>query len=464
MKQSQGATIDEFKAHFRGDVLLPGDAGYDEVRQVWNGMIDRRPGLIVRCTGVADVIDSVNFARTHNLLVAVRGGGHNVAGNAVCDGGLMIDLSLMKAVHVDPKRRTARAQGGATWGDIDRETQVFGLATPGGVVSTTGIAGLTLGGGLGHLRRKCGLSCDNLLSVDIVTADGQFRTASQTENADLFWAVRGGGGNFGIVTSFEFRLHSVGPMVMLCATMYPLAKAKDILRTWREFTTTAPDELSSIAQIWSVPQAPDFPEDTRGKPVVIAAGVYAGPVNEGEQLVQPLRELDTPVLDLSGPMPFTAVQSAFDPFFPKGEHLNYWKSIYLNDLNDEVIDAILVHAGNRPSPRTLVNHWHMGGTVGRVGSEDTAFGDRSAPFLLEISSSWSDPQDSERNVTWTREFWSAMRPFSSGGLYLNFQGLAEQGEDPVRAAYGANYERLVALKTKYDPTNLFRLNQNIRPV
>ena len=457
------AAVEEFKSSLRGELLRPGDDGYDKARAIWNGMIDKRPALIARCSGAADVIDAVNFARTHNLLLAVRGGGHNVAGNAVCDGGLMIDLSLMKGVRVDPGKRIARAQGGVTWGDLDRETQAFGLATPGGVVSTTGIAGLTLGGGFGWLRRKYGLSVDNLRSVDIVSADGQFLTASDTENTDLFWAVRGGGGNFGVVTSFEFSLHPVGPLVMLAVAMYPAEKATAFAPRWREFMATAADEVSSQMAFWSIPDIEAFPENARGKPVVIFLAVYAGPVEEGQQILQPLREFGTPLVDLSGPTPFTSVQSAFDPFFPKGERQYYWKSLYLDSLSDDAIAAIAARAIDRPSPMTLVNVWSMGGAMSRVPAEETAFGDRSAAFLLEISSTWADPQDSGRNIGWTRDFWADMKRFSSGGVYLNFPGLGEEGEDLVRAAYGANYERLVALKNKYDPQNLFRLNQNIKP-
>lgn len=457
------ATIEQFKSGLRGELLSPGDDSYDEARVIWNGMIDKRPALIARCSGAADVIDAVNFARTNNVLLAVRGGGHNVAGNAVCDGGLVIDLSQMKGVEVDPGKRVARAQGGVTWGDLDRETQAFGLATPGGVVSTTGIAGLTLGGGFGWLRRKYGLSVDNLRSVDIVTADGQFLKASNTENTDLFWAIRGGGGNFGVVTSFEFSLHPVGPVLMFEAAMYPAENATAFAPLWREFMETAGDEVSSQMAFWSIPDIEAFPESARGKPVVIFPAVYAGPADEGQKILQPLREFGTPLVDLSGPMPFTSIQTAFDPFFPKAELQYYWKSLYLDNLNHDTIETIVSRAAARPSPMTLVNVWSMGGAMIRVAAKETAFGDRSAAFLLEISSTWADPQDSERNIGWTREFWAEMKRFSSGGVYLNFPGLGEEGEDLVRAAYGANYERLVDLKNKYDPRNLFSLNQNIKP-
>ncbi|MGK2864945.1 MAG: FAD-binding oxidoreductase [Chitinophagaceae bacterium] len=458
-----GATVEEFKSGFRGDLLTANDKGYDEARIIWNGMHDKRPALIARCTGVADVIDAVNFSRNQNLLVAVRGGGHNVGGSASCDGGIMIDLSLMKGIRVDSKARTVHAQGGATWGDLDRETQVFGLAAPGGVVSTTGIAGLTLGGGLGWLRRKYGLSIYHLLSVDIVTADGQFYTASESENTDLFWGVRGGGGNFGVVTSFEYRLHPVGPMVTLCAPWYPVEMAKTLLPAWQEFMKSAPEELSSSAMFWTVPPAPQFPVETHGKRVIVFAAVYIGPVEDGERITRPLRELATPLLDLSGPIPWTAVQSAFDPFFPKKVQLYYFKSLYLNNLNSETIDTMLPLASNPPAPMVLIAIWHYGGAMSRIGEDKTAFTGRDAPFLFSVDAIWNNPKDTQKVVAYSRNFLKEMEPYSTGGMYVNFAGLGEEGEALVKSAYGANYEKLVALKNKYDPTNLFRLNQNIKP-
>ncbi len=425
-------------------------------------MHDKRPALIARCTGVADVIDAVNFARTNNLLVAVRGAGHNVSGSASCNGGIMIDLSLMKAVHVDPKAKTARVQGGATLGDMDRETQVFGLAAPGGNVSTTGVAGLTLGGGLGHLRRKYGLAIDNLLSVDLVTADGQFLTASEKENSDLFWGIRGGGGNFGVVTSFEFRLHPVGPMVTLCATWYPVENAKEILAKWSNFMDDAPEEFSSFAAIWTVPAAPDIPEEQHGKRAIVLAGVHCGSLEEGERVIQPLRELGTPMVDMSGPLPWTDVQSAFDPFFPKG-HQYYFKSRYLKNLDDDTIDALLPRAINPPAPFVLIAIWHYGGAMQRVDSAETAFMGREESFLFSVDAVWDDPAQNDEVLAYARAYLAEMEPYSPGGLYVNFAGLGEEGDALVRSAYGANYERLVALKNKYDPTNFFRLNQNIKP-
>jgi FAD/FMN-containing dehydrogenase len=451
-------TLLAFASSLSGCVIRAGDPDYDTARAIQNGLIDRRPALIARCTGAADVIAAVNFARDHGLLLSVRGGGHNVAGNAICDDGLVIDLSQMRGVHVDAKARTVRAQGGALWADVDRETQVFGLATTGGNVSTTGIAGLTLHGGFGHLRRKYGLSLDNLLSVDIVTADGHLRTASAEENADLFWAVRGAGSNFGVVTSFEFRLHPVGPTVMLCAPMYAQEDAAHLLPLWRDFMAAAPEEISSIAIFWNVPGG--FPEEVEGKPVLILAAVYAGPADEGERMLQPLRELATPILDLSGQLPYLAVQTAFDPFFPKGL-LMYWKSLYVDRLSEALIDDLCRLAAARPSPRTLFALWHHGGAMRRVPAEATAFGRRDAPYLVSLDSSWVDPEETERNITWTREAWTALHRYSSGGVYLNFPGFGEEKEELLRAAYGANYERLTELKAQYDPTNLFRMNFNI---
>lgn len=457
------SAISDFKAGFRGDILKPEDAHYDEVRQIWNGMHDKRPALIARCTGLADVIAAVNFARSNRLLVAVRGGGHNVGGTASCDGGIMIDLSLMRAVSVDPKARTANVQGGATWADVDRETQVFGLAAPGGVVSTTGVAGLTLGGGLGWLRRKHGLTIDNLLSVEMVTADGQFVHASETENAELFWGIRGGGGNFGIVTSFEFRLHPVGPTVMFCAVWYPAEDAKKLLGAWRQFMETAPEELSSSAFFWSVPAIADIPAELHNRRALILGAVYSGSAEEGEQIVAPLRKLGTPLLDMSGAVPWTGVQAAFDPFFPKGKRQYYFKSRYLSNLNDETIDALLPDAVHPPVPSILIVLWHYGGAMARVAGDTTAFMGRNAPFLFSVDAIWDDPAVTDEVLAYSRRYLAEMEPYSPGGLYVNFAGLGEEGEKLVRAAYGTHYDRLVALKNKYDPTNLFRLNQNIKP-
>lgn len=452
-----------FKSSLRGELLGAGDESYDTVRQVWNGMIDKRPALIVRCHGAADVIAAVNFARTHSLLVAVRGGGHNVAGLALCEGGILIDLSPMRGVWVDPVTQTARVQGGALWRDVDYETQAFGLAVPGGVVSSTGVAGYTLGGGYGWLRNKYGLTCDCLRSVDIVTADGQLLTASQDRHADLFWGIQGGGGNFGIVTSFEFQLYPVGPQVVLCAPMYPAADAPRIYRAWRDFMMTAPDEFSCDASLWTIPPHPNFPPEVWGKDIILFIGIYCGALEAGEAFIEPLRKLGEPILDLSGCWSYLQVQQAFDPLFPKGEFAHYWKSLYLDRLDDTTIDLIVEHYQARPSSRTLIPIRHLGGAVRRVTGTATAFGDRSAPFLISIDSTWQQPQKAEANIAWTRTFWTALHPYSSGKTYFNFPGLLEEGDELVRVTFGANHERLVALKNKYDPSNLFRLNQNIKP-
>jgi FAD/FMN-containing dehydrogenase len=457
------SAVSDLQASLRGRLLRPEDDGYDEARAVRNGLIDRHPALIVNCAGVADVVAAVNFAREHHLLLSVRGGGHNVSGAATNDGGIVTDLSAMRGVWVDPETRTVRVQGGTTWADVDRETQLFGLATPGGVVSTTGVGGLTLHGGFGWLRRKYGYTIDNLLAVEIVTADGQVRTASETENVDLFWAVRGAGSNFGVVTAFTFRLHRVGPIVALAAPFYALEDAPDVLPAWHDFMATAPDDVSSNALFWSIPAVEAFPPELHGRAVQIRVAVFAGDAAEGERVLQPLRQLAMPLLDLSGTMPYATLQAAFDPFFPQG-WLYYWKSLSLDRLDDEAITAIIGYAIERPSSDTLMALWHLqGGAASQVDAATTAFGSRVAPFLLSFDTTWTDSADTERNIAWTRAAWADMRRFGSGGLYLNFAGFGEEKEALVRASYGANYERLVALKTTYDPTNLFRMNQNIAP-
>jgi FAD/FMN-containing dehydrogenase len=455
-----GDKVQELATRVRGRVVRPTDSGYDQACTVQNGLINRRPGLIVECTGVADVIAAVDFAREQGLLLSVRAGGHNVAGNAVNDDGLVVDLSRMRGVHVDAKARTARVQGGATWGDLDRETQVFGLATPGGVVSTTGVAGLTLHGGFGHLRRPFGLSIDNLLSVDIVTADGKLRTASESENPDLYWAVRGAGSNFGVVTSFEFRLHPVGPLVTLGAVMYHLDDAELVMRKWRSFIQELPDDLfTPIALFWSVP--PGMPPEAVGTPVCILAGVHAGPLEQGEKVIAPMRSFAKPVLDLSGPAPFTAVQAAFDPFFPKGQ-LMYWKSTYVEWLSDELLDAVCGLARTRPSPQTTMDIWPMEGAAARVPANATSFGERR-PYMIAFESTWTDPSTNDANIRWARDAHASMSRFASEGIYLNFPGFGEEKVEMAKAAYGENFGRLTAVKAKYDPDNLFRMNINIPP-
>lgn len=455
--------IEALRSNFRGHLLQPGEPGYDEARSVWNAMIQKRPALIARCTGVADVVAAVNFGRDQGMLTAVRGGGHNVAGTGVCDGGLLIDLSLMKQVQVDPRARTARAGGGATWADFDRETHVFGLATPGGLISATGIGGLTLGGGWGWLSRRYGLACDNLLSAEVVTAGGRVVTASADENPDLLWALRGGGGNFGVVTSMEYRLHPVDT-VMAGAAFFPTPRLPELLRFYREYATAAPDELNTLVNITVAPPAPFLPPEVHGRPVTIIAGCYAGPVPDAERALEPLRRgLGQPLVDLFMPMPYPALQQMLDGTAAKGLQA-YWKSHYLRALDDGAIDVINSFANDLATPITQIIMGAVGGAVPRTPAGDTAFGNRQAPYFMNIETRWERPDEVERhkNVDWARRFWEAMQPFSTGGVYVNFLG--EEGEDRVRAAYGsAIYNRLAQLKKKYDPDNFFRVNQNIKP-
>jgi FAD/FMN-containing dehydrogenase len=455
--------FEDFVTNFSGPLLTQSDEDYDEVRKIWNGMHDKKPAFIARCTGVADVIAAVNFARENNILISIRGGGHNVGGTASNDGGIMIDLSLMKGIRVDAENRTVHAQGGCTMADLDRETQVFGQVAPSGVVSTTGIAGLTLGGGIGWLRKKYGLSIDNLLSVDIVTAEGKAIHASENQNADLFWAVRGGGGNFGIVTSFEYRTHPVGTMVTLCAPFYPIEDAKEVLKVWREFMDNSPDEVSSNASIWTIPPVPDFPSEYHGKRVIIPVAVHCGPVEEGEKVLEPLRKISKPLVDLSTPIPWTAMQQMFDPFFPKAIQHYYFKSTYLDHLNDNAIDALLPKASNPPQPMILIAIWHIGGAMSRVDDNATAFTGRKSNYLFSVDCIWDDPSADGEVISYARDFLHEMESFSPGGLYVNFAGLGEEGEALVKSAYGDSYEKLVKIKRKYDPDNIFRMNQNIKP-
>jgi FAD/FMN-containing dehydrogenase len=452
--------IEEFKAGLRGALLRPGDDGYDAARRVWNGMIDRTPALIARCAGVADVIAAVHFARKTGLPVTVRGGGHNVTGTAVCDGGLMIDISPMKGIRVDPQALTARAQAGLTWGEFDHETQAFGLAVTGGQISTTGIAGLTLGGGIGWLMRRCGLVVDNLLSADVVTAEGRFVTASATENEDLFWGLRGGGGNFGIVTSFEYRLHPVGPIVMAGMALYPAEQAGGLLRFYRSYMATAPDEVLAMVGFLTAPPAPFVPPHLHGAPVVGMLFCYAGPVDEAAPQVERLRAFGPPAVDLIGPMPYTVVQQMFDAGQPAGMQV-YVKSAHLVDLRDEVIEALVDHAARVTSPLSALIVLPMGGAVARVPAGATAFSHRAAPFDYVCYSQWTDPAEHDRHVRWARDLAEAMRPYAHG-VYVN--ELGDLGDDVVREAYPPEtYARLVVLKNKYDPTNMFRFNQNIKP-
>lgn len=449
------------KSELRGEALVPGDQTYEAARKVWNGMIDRHPAVIVRCLGASDVVKAIRFARDQKLGdVAVKGGGHNVAGNAVCEGGLMIDLSLMKSVRVDTARKTATAEPGATWRQFDLETQGFGLATTGGLVSTTGLAGFTLGGGIGWLVRKYGLAMDNLISVDLVTAEGKVVTASSAENPDLFWGVRGGGGNFGVVTSFEFQLHEVGPLVVGGAVFHRIKDAEALLRFHREFVKTAPDDLTTVVVFLTAPPLPFFPKEVVGTHLVAIAACYAGPVEEGQRELAPLKRFGTPVADLIGPIPYTALQSMFDATAPPGIR-NYWKSAYLKGLDDATAKVIVSRAEKMPSPLTAVHIHHLGGAMGRVAEDATAFTNRNASFIINMVSTWTERKDDDVNIEWARDFFDEMRRYTMGA-YVNFLG--EEGEDRVVSAYGPEkYKRLSLLKAKYDPTNMFHMNQNIVP-
>ena len=452
--------LQSLRAGLRGALLQPGDPGYDAARHVWNGSIDRKPALIARCTGAADVIAAVAFARANGLLVSVRGGGHNVTGNAVCDGGLMIDLSPMKGIRVDPVARTVRAQGGVTWGDLDHETQAFGLATTGGQISTTGIAGLTLGGGLGWLMRKCGLVVDNLLSADVVLADGRFLTCNATEHADLFWGLRGGGGNLGLVTSFEYRLHPIGPTVTGGVLLYPAARAREALRFYRDYMATASEEEMVVFAFQSAPPAPFVPAAVHGAPVVAFALCHVGSPAESQRAIARLRAFGPPLAEAMGPMPYTAVQSMMDEGMPFGRHV-YLRNDHLTGLGDDVIDVCVRQAEAVTSPLSIVVVIPLGGAVARVGEHDTAFSHRQTPFDIDVFGIWTDPRESDRHLAWGRGFGAALQPFSRGA-YINEMG--SEGDERIRAAYHPqNYARLVALKNTYDPTNFWRMNQNIKP-
>ena len=446
----QPSTFRAFQGSMRGTLIRPGEASYEMARKTWNGMIDKHPALIARCTGVADVIAAVRFAREHDLLVAVRGGGHSLPGFSVCDGGMVIDLSGMKGIRVEPDKRTAVAQAGLTWGEYDRETQVFGLASTGGVISTTGIAGLTLGGGIGWLMRKYGLSCDHVRSIDVVTANGQCLTASAMEHPDLFWGLRGGGGNFGIVTSFEYQLHPVGP-VLAGMVIHPIARARQVLRFYRDFTLTAPDEITTYAFMLTTPE---------GMPVVTIMCCYCGDLATGERVVQPLRAFGPPLADELKPMPYQTLQSLLDDAYHAGLY-SYYKSHYLSQISDELIDTMVDGFVSVPSPMSALGFEQFGGAMRQVGVEDTAFRHRHVGYDIAILGEWADPATSAINMQWVREVASMTEPFATGGVYVNFLG--EDGEEQVKAAYGSHFQRLVALKRKYDPSNFFHLNQNINP-
>ena len=456
--------VQELRTRVRGEVLIPEDDGYDRVRATFNAMHESRPDLVVRCSGTADVVDAVNFARAQGLPLTVRGGGHSIAGLSAPEGGLLIDLSLMNGVQIDPDRRLAHVQGGALWGDVDREAQAFGLVTPGGVVSDTGVAGLTLGGGYGWVRRKYGLSCDNVVEAQVVCADGQVRTASAESNPDLYWALRGGGGNFGVVTGFTFRLHPLNPIVAFAGVFYPVEDAVAVLRAWRDYVNTAPDEVTSVAVSFTFPEVPDLPPVVHNRACLVVGAVYAGDLAEGLEAVKPLGSLGTPLADLTGPAPFTFVQSAFDGLLQRGQFRSYWKSQYLNELSDEAIDTVVALAQDRPQPLFVINIWPMGGAIARVGAEDTAFAERTAPFMVSIDGNWTEPTFDPEGVAWVRSAWSRIGEFGNGSTYLNFTGLAGEAADTgVDSALGRNLRRLAEVKAKYDPDNFFRRNNNIAP-
>ena len=449
---SEAAT--ELAGTFSGELLQPTDAGYEEARKVHNGLVDKRPALIARCRGVADIADAIKLAQRLNLEVAVRGGGHNVAGRATVDDGLMIDLSTMKGIHVDPKAKTVRAQGGVTWAEFNRETQLYGLATTGGVVSSTGIAGLTLGGGLGWLMGKYGLALDNLRSVDLVSADGEILRASAEENTDLFWALRGGGGNFGVAASFEYQLHPVGPSVTGGLVAHPFEEAKDMLRFYRDVTESLPDEFMIFGGLIHAP-------DGSGTKLAAMVLCHCGPLDAGESAAQPIKEFGSPIMDAIGPMPYSDLNAMLDAGYPKGA-LNYWKSSFLAGLSDEAIDRMIECFANCPTPmgQILLEHFH--GAATRIGVSETAFPHRSDGYNLIVLSEWMDHAETDQCIAWARETYAAMNPFVTSSRYVNYLGDDEEG-DPVAAAYGPNYQRLQALKAKYDPENLFHLNQNISP-
>ncbi len=458
-------TVEELRTQLRGGAVTAADSEIADVRPVFNLMHEERPALVARCSGTADVVDAVNFARDQQLAVAVRGGGHSIAGLSSSDGGMLIDLAAMNGVQVDPGRRLVHAQGGALWGDVDRETQRFGLVAPGGVVSDTGVGGLTLGGGYGWVRRKHGLSCDSLVEAQVVCADGEIRTASENQNEDLFWALRGGGGNFGVVTSFTFELYELGPEVAFSATMYPLEEAADVMRGWRDYADGAPNEVTSVVVTITFPANPEMPEVVHDRPVAIVAGVYAGGVEEGMEATKPLRELATPLFDMSGPTPFTAVQTGFDPLFPRAALRAYWKSQYVNELTDEAVGALAAKAQERPAPLTMVNTFLMGGAIADVDPEATAFATREAPYMVSIDGLWTEDQARDEEVVgFVRSTFDAVSEFGTGDVYLNFTGLAgEQVDAGVDSAFGRNLDRLAEIKSKYDPGNFFRLNNNISP-
>ncbi len=460
MTNLQAGKIEELKGGFQGEILLPSDGAYESARKIWNAMIDKRPAVIARCATTSDVVRGVNFARDNGLLLAVRGGGHNIAGNAMCDDGIVIDLSQMKAASVDPDKRRVTIEGGATLADLDAATQAHGLATPLGINSTTGVAGLTLGGGFGWLSRKHGMTVDNLESAEVVTAAGEVVRASATEHPDLFWALRGGGGNFGVVTRFEFRLHPVGPDVLSGLIVYPISEAKSVLQQYRDFIIKAPEALSVWTILRQAPPLPFLPERVHGQGIIVLALIYAGDPKQGEPLIDPLRKFGTPLGEHVGVQPYVAWQQAFDPLLTFGAR-NYWKSHNFSMLQDGLFDAVIEYIEKLPSPQCEIFFGAIGGATTRPAPDSAAYAHRDAMFVMNVHGRWDDPTDDKRCIGWARDFFKASAPFASGGVYVNFL-TADEG-DRVRSAYGPNYDRLAQVKRKYDPDNLFRMNQNIKP-
>ena len=460
MTTLQATRIEALKGNFRGQVILPDDDLYESARKVWNATIDKHPALIVRCATTSDVVGAVNFAKDNGLVLAVRGGGHNIAGSALCDDGIVIDLSQMKAAHVDAASLRGTVEGGATLADFDAATQAHGLAVPLGINSTTGVAGLTLGGGFGWLSRKYGMTIDNLESAEVVTAAGEVVRASATEHPDLFWALRGGSGNFGVVTRFEFRLHPVGPNVLSGLIVYPLSEAKAVLQQYREFMAKAPNELSVWAVLRQAPPLPFLSETVHGKEIIALALLYAGDPKQGEPLIEPLRKFGTPLGEHVGVQPYTAWQQAFDPLLTPGAR-NYWKSHNFSVLDDGLFDAVIEYIKKLPSPQCEIFFGAIGGATMRPAPDSAAYAHRDARFVMNVHGRWTDPADDERCIRWARDYFKASAPFASGGVYVNFL-TADEG-DRVKAAYGQNYDRLAQIKRKYDPTNLFSTNQNIQP-
>lgn len=454
------SAMEKFRTSLRGPSYYPGEPGYDAARKIHNAMIDRHPAIIAQCAGVADVISAVKFAREQRIAASVRGTGHNVAGLSLCDDGIVIDLSTMKGIHVNPAARTARAEAGVTWAELNHELQTFGLAATGGFVGTTGVGGLTLGGGLGWMVRKHGCALDNLLSADVVTADGKFLTASLNENSDLFWGLRGGGGNFGIVTSFEFQVHPAGT-VLAGLVLHPASKGREAIRFWREYEVTAAEETSNNLVMFTAPPELPLPDVLRAGAIVGIGGVYVGPLDEAEKALRPLREFGPPAADIYQPMPYSAAQTMADFLWPRGLY-SYWKSSFLKSLSDGAIDTILDFYEKAPSPRTVIVVEHDGDSAfSRIPEDATAFGHRNWPYNIVVTTMWADAAQSDANIRWTREFWRAMQPFLADAAYVNYLG--EVSEEGMQAAYGRKYERLAALKAKYDPENFFCMNHNIKP-